>query len=196
MTLLLATVVGCGSATQTPLKSTPTAPTVTFPAPEVREGEIVWTELEELFPRAPAALPDALASLVPGQKGAEARDLLEQVREPGAKILGNMTETALEWRTILGGAPDAQVLLTLDPTGAELVAIDVLVPQSVAVPMLTTRWGPPATTQPLDGGGARYGWVGAGPWAAELASTGGSGAAAVHFTPREPLPPRGGPVSP
>lgn len=182
MSLLLTWAAACGSAPEPVIRSHPTTPTVAFPEPGAAERAVVWTELEELFPKRPASLPDALAGLVPGITGAAARDLVERAHEPGAKILGNRTDTAVQWSTLIADAPNAQVIVTLDAEGAALVGVDVALPDDVAVPMLTTRWGDPDSVRHQDGGAGVYAWSGDGPWTVELVSEPG-GTAMVHYLP-------------
>ena len=181
--------VACG--TEEP-RSVPTSPTVTFAEPVVADQEIVWSDLEELFPARPASLPTAVAELRPGLDGASARAVLDAARAPGVKLYGQTVGTAEVVGTTLVDTTNVGVSLILEERGARLAAVDVSLPDAVAVPMLTTRWGAPTETGYQDGGAPTYRWVVEGaPWVATLYTARADGRpdpdpkAVVKFSPAD-----------
>lgn len=181
VTVMLA-LVGCGSSD--PPRSVPIPPTVAFPAENVSgDREIVWTDLEEVFPTRAATLPPPLAELRPGMDGTRARAVLEAAHAPGARVFTDSADGTVAVGSLLVDTTNVGVTLLLGDGGKTLSAVDVSVPDEVAVPMLTTRWGPPTGTEYQDGGAPRYQWVVAGePWTAELYSKPGD-KAIVKFSP-------------
>lgn len=177
-------LVACGSAD---LRSEPTEATVVFHDPLPADQEIVWTDLEALFPPRPAALPAGLAELVPGMDGARARAVLAAARAPDSKIFTQVIEDTLATGAALADMPNVAATLLLAGKGATLDAIDVSLPDDVAVPMLTARWGPPTRVEPRDGGSPLYVWTGD-PWSAALYSKPGE-KAVVKFTRPGQAPP-------
>lgn len=178
---LLATL-GCGTEPAGPIKSRPTEPTVAFPDPTVEQAGILWTDLETLFPPRPAALPEALATLVPGTPGARAREVLEAAHEPGIKIFGEMNESDLVLSSILAGMNTVQISVVLAEDATVLTEVHVELPDDVAVPMLDTRWGKASTVAHVDGGQARYTWQSPdSPWEATLYPAIGPDRALVRY---------------
>lgn len=131
-------MVACGAPE--PVRSTPTAPTVDLGGD--RKQEIVWTDLAEVFPTRPCALPGPLAGLVPGMGGAAAREVLDAARQPGVRVMGEPRGDAMVFSTLFAGHPTLGITLVLDADGAALREVQLSVPSEVAQPMLTARWGP------------------------------------------------------
>ncbi|MEZ4235667.1 MAG: hypothetical protein R3F59_05795 [Myxococcota bacterium] len=187
-------LLACGGS-DAPLRSEPTAPTVQFDEAAADGAAPVWTDLQGLFPERAAALPEGLAALQPGMNGARAREILEAAHQPGAKILGEMAGQDLVLSSILDGMPEALASLVLADQGKVLTEVQIELPDDVAVPMLTTRWGDPTEVQPQDDGKMRYLWRADGaPWVATLlpavtkatALRAGEQRAVVRYQPAEP----------
>ena len=159
---ILIRLVACGAPDPESLRSEPTAATVTFDeADELpADQEIIWTDLEELFPKRPAALPEAISALRPGMDGTQAYAVLEGAHEPGSRLFSELVGETRVVAATLAGTTQVGVTLLLVSRGATLSAIDFSVPDDVAVPMLTTRWGPPDTVEHQDGGAPLYRWNG------------------------------------
>jgi hypothetical protein len=183
---LAALIGGCtqlGGETDAPIRSRPTEPTVEFGDPHAPDPAIVWTDLEDLFPQRPAALPELLAALEPELNGARAREILEAAHQPGAKVFGEMTKGDLVLSSILRGMNTVQASVVLADGGKTLREVHVELPDEVAIPMLTTRWGEAAAVEHVDGGSARYTWQAAGGgWQATLYPEITTGRALVRYT--------------
>jgi hypothetical protein len=176
-------VLGCGEPG--PVRSEPVTPTVTFE--EGKAEEIIWTDLEEVFPKKPAALPEKLQALVPGMDGSAARDVLMAAHQPGVKVFAQpVGEDSLAVASILVDTTNVGVTLLMDGEGRRLQSVDISLPDDVAIPMLTIRWGDPTETTMQDGGLARYRWDGE-PWTAELHPDPERKKAIVKYTPAKPL---------
>jgi hypothetical protein len=174
-------VLGCGEPG--PVRSEPVPPTVTFEE-EGKTEEIIWTDLAEVFPQRPAALPARLQALAPGMEGSAARDVLMAAHQPGVKVFAQPVGDSLAVASILADTTNVGVTLLMDAEGKQLQAVDISIPDDVAVPMLTTRWGDPTSTTFQDGGLARYRWEPPGePWTAELYPDPDKKKAIIKFSP-------------
>lgn len=176
-------LMGCGEPE--PLRSTPASPTVTFEQ-SVGPQDILWTDLQELLPQRPAALPELLSGLRPGMAGAEAREVLMAAHQPGVRVFSQPVGERFAVASMLKGYPSVGVTLILDDEGQQLSAVDLSLPDEVAVPLLINRWGDPAGSTMQDGGKARYRWEVEGePWSVELWPAEKAGDKAVlKFSPK------------
>lgn len=165
-------MLACG-AEPGPIKSERTEPTVSLaPEAEGQVEQVVWTDLGTRFPQPGPAMPTALAALVPGQGGAEARDVLQAAKQPGVRIVAQPIDDHLVAQTLLAGDEGLGVTLILDADGASLQQVDLALPTTEAEAALSGRWGPPTETV-FDKEIRVYRWRRDGaPWVAELREVG------------------------
>lgn len=162
------------------VRSRPVSPTVTF---ETQPQGIVWTDLVPLFPQQKVSLPSTLAALRPGMDAASARAILDAAKQPGVKILSQKIEAHTALGTQLAGASDLGVTLILDEAGA-LSAVNLSLPDNVALSLLVDRWGEPSRSEMGDGAIGRYSWAdGSQPWQATLMPDPDKKVAIIEFTP-------------
>lgn len=147
---------------------------------------VVLTDLVDLLPEAPATLPPSLAGLTPKMPGEAARAILEAAHEPGVRIFGEMGEAQYALSTMLRGRTNVGVTLIFDNEGRILQEVDLSVPDEVAIPMLTTRWGAPTEQIPGDGAKMTMKWTPTArtPWRVELIPAASRDKAIVRYLPR------------
>lgn len=149
-------------------RSVPTEPTVSFRSDEPAQ-KVVWTDLQDLLPATPAALPPSLAELAPGLNGGRAREVLDAAHEPGARIFGDTEQGQTVLASILKGRPTVGASIVLSEDATSLVEVDLTLPRDVAIGLVTDRWGKPDAVEHLDGAREAYRWRPAGSaWWAEL----------------------------
>lgn len=175
-------LLACGRSEPAAVQSVPTAPTKEFPKDE---PAVVMTDLGDLFPERPAALPTSLAALTPGMEGQAARAVMEANHEPGVKIFGERGEKGFANTTMLREHKNVSFTLLFDGEGRVLQEVDLSLPDEVAVPMLTTRWGAPTEQVAGDGAKMTLRWNPAdGPWRAELIPSATRDKAILRYLPR------------
>lgn len=157
--------LACSSAPTT-IQSVPAEPTKDL---RPVDQPVVVTDLVDLLPEAPASLPAPLAGLTPKMAGEAARAILEAAHEPGVRIFGEMGDTQYALTTLIRGYDNVGITLVFSQDGKTLQEVDVSVPDEVAIPMLTTRWGPPTEQVPGDGAKMLMRWTPpSGAWRVEL----------------------------
>lgn len=174
-------LLACGTD-PAPIRSVP-APATKDLRPE--EEAVVFTDLAELLPPQMAALPAPFASLTPGMVGEAARAVLEKEHEPGVKLFGEAGETQYALSSLLRGHNNVEVTLIFDLDGQTLREVSLALPDEVAIPMLTSRWGPPTEQVPGDQAKVTMRWIPAsGPWKAELLPRATREKAILRYLPR------------